>query len=326
MTLVQPASVIDRLGEDKHLFGALLDKQLTSFALLGCHNRLRPIAQIHSVSGATVCRRERDIQTWRRRGVVVMPYDPRRRPDVVPATPVDYDPENYHQQPISWTSHLYTRASAIVANMCTSVRHCFIRCQLNRPDNNMCLAPQQRCQRCSFNKETLPSIVQNNRFLLYRYYRSLSRLSLGLYAINIAWRCNGCDGTRDTPNSRRGDSLPNDSNYDFKITWASERKHSWAARFTPRWPQFYVLQRCKDRSYHYTWYFLFTKKIYIYIYLVKRWENISVSGQLRLIWLANATLKPVPLECQYHENKCAKAPTNMTYYCQGIVPNAIGIR
>ena len=43
---------------------------------------------------------------------------------------------------------------------------------------------------------------------------------------------------------------------------SSERKHSWAARLAPRWPQFPVLQRFKDPNYHCTcvWHFLIAKE------------------------------------------------------------------
>ena len=45
-------------------------------------------------------------------------------------------------------------------------------------------------------------------------------------------------------------------------TRAFERKHSWAARLTPRWPQFPVLQRFKDPNYHCTcvYHFLISKE------------------------------------------------------------------
>ena len=36
------------------------------------------------------------------------------------------------------------------------------------------------------------------------------------------------------------------------LTRASERKHSWAARLTPRWSQFHALQRLRDPNYHCT--------------------------------------------------------------------------
>ena len=76
---------------------------------------------------------------------------------------------------------------------------------------------------------------------------------------NKTWRTD-----RVTDGGRCNISRPGPSAW-REITRASERKHGWATRLTPRWPKFPVLQRFKDPNYHCTWiwHFLIEKPIEI---------------------------------------------------------------